>query len=137
MIFENFTVEAIKNVGSFIQETIHKICNQVFTDHNAPRQWTTNIIIPLPKKGELFSMTNYQGISLMSSAAKVYNRILLNRITPVVDPVLRHYQAGFRKGRGCAYQIHILRRIMESGTNKSPFLLHSLIFGKHSTLSIG
>ena len=54
----------------------------------------------------------------MSIAAKVYNRILLNRIRPVVDPVLRQNQAGFRKGRGCAHQIHILRRIMEGALNQ-------------------
>ena len=90
----------------------------MFTDHNAPRQWTTNIIIPLPKKGDLSLMTNYRSISLMSIAAKVYNRILLNRIRPVVDPVLRQNQAGFRKGRGCAHQIHILRRIMEGAWNQ-------------------
>jgi len=58
-------------------------------------------------------MTNYRGISLMSIAAKVYNRILLDRIRPHVDPLLRNNQAGFRPGRSCAQQIHILRRIME------------------------
>ena len=58
-------------------------------------------------------MTNYRGISLLSIAAKVYNKILLNRIRDHVDPILRKNQAGFRPGRSCAQQIHILRRIME------------------------
>ena len=49
----------------------------------------------------------------MSIAAKVYNKILLNRIRPHVDPLLRSNQAGFRPGRSCAQQIHILRRVME------------------------
>ncbi len=59
-------------------------------------------------------MTNYQGITLMSVAAKVYNKILLNRIRDHVDPVIRSNQAGFRPGRSCAQQVHILRRIMEA-----------------------
>ena len=58
-------------------------------------------------------MTNYRGISLLSITAKVYNKILLNRIRDHVDPILRSNQAGFRPGRSCAQQIHILRRIME------------------------
>ena len=58
-------------------------------------------------------MTNYRGITLMSIAAKVYNKILLNRIRPHLEPLLRKNQAGFRPGRSCAQQIHILRRIME------------------------
>ena len=80
--------------------------------------WTTNIIIPLQKKGDHSLMTNYRGISLMSIVTKVYNRILLNRIRPVVDPVLRQNLAGFRKGRGCTYQIHFHRRIMEGAWNQ-------------------
>ncbi|XP_033127478.1 uncharacterized protein LOC117125175, partial [Anneissia japonica] len=50
----------------------------------------------------------------MSIAAKVYNKILINRLRPHIDPVLRNNQAGFRSGCSCAQQTHILRRIMES-----------------------
>ena len=49
----------------------------------------------------------------MSIAANVYNKILLDRIRPHVDPILRKNQVGLRPGRSCAQQIHILRRIME------------------------
>ena len=49
----------------------------------------------------------------MSIAAKGYIKILLNRIRPHVDPTPRKNQVGFRPGRSCAKQIHILRRIME------------------------
>ena len=76
-------------------------------------QWITSVIVPLPKKGDLSLMTNYRGISLLSIAAKVYNKILLNRIRDEVDPTLRKNQAGFRQGRSCAQQIHILRRVLE------------------------
>ena len=58
-------------------------------------------------------MTNYRGISLLSIAAKAYNKILLNRIRDEVDPILRKNQAGFRPGRSCDQQIHILRRVLE------------------------
>ena len=58
-------------------------------------------------------MTNYRGITLMSIAAKVYNKILLNRISDKIDPQLRNNQAGFHRGRNCAQQIHILMRIIE------------------------
>jgi hypothetical protein len=49
----------------------------------------------------------------MSIAAKLYNRILLNRIRESIDRLLRNNQAGFRIGRSCIQQINILRRIME------------------------
>ena len=78
------------------------------------RVWYVIVIVPLPKKGDLSLMTNYRGISLLSIAAKVSNKILLNRIRDeVVDPILRKNQAGFHPGRSCAQQIHILRRVLE------------------------
>ena len=107
------TAEALQGGGDQMVDIIWAFCSEVFTTLSPPRQWITNVIIPLPKKGNISLMTNYRGISLMSIAAKVYNKILLNRIRPHVDPLLRKNQAGFRPGRSCAQQIHILRRIME------------------------
>lgn len=107
------TAEALQGGGDQMLDVIHAFCSEVYTSLSPPRQWITNVIIPLPKKGDLSLMTDYRGISLMSIAAKVYNKILLNRIRPHVDPILRKSQAGFRPGRSCAQKIYILRRIME------------------------
>lgn len=84
----------------------------------APKQFTTSLITPIPKKGDLTQMTNYRGISLMSHAAKLYNRIILNRISEPIDTVLRPNQAGFRKGRSCIDQIHIIRTILAAAVDK-------------------
>lgn len=107
------TSEALQNGGDVMVDVVHGFCSEVYTTLTPPSQWTTSVIVPLPKKGDLSLMTNYRGISLLSIAAKVYNKILLNRIRDQVDPTLRNNQAGFRPGRSCAQQIHILRRIME------------------------
>jgi exonuclease III len=107
------TAEVLKDGGNLIVDQLHHICKLVFEECHAPPQWTSSLIIPLPKKGNLQLMTNYRGISLMSIAAKVYNRILLNRIRTPIDKMLRKNQAGFRTGRSCIQQIHILRRIMD------------------------
>ena len=64
-------------------------------------------------KGNLQLMTNYRGITLMSIAAKTYNKVLLNCIRNPIDKILKKYQAGSRPDRSCTEQIHILRRIMQ------------------------
>ena len=46
-------------------------------------------------------------------AAKIYNKLLLNRLVPAVDPLLRNNQNGFRGGRSTISQILALRRIIE------------------------
>ena len=65
------------------------------------------------KKGDLTLALNYRGISLMPIAAKIYNKLLLNRLVPAVDPLLRNNQNGFRRGRSTISQILSLRRIIE------------------------
>ena len=49
----------------------------------------------------------------MPIASKIYNKLILNRIVPFLDPLLRKNQNGFRKGRGTLSQILSIRRILE------------------------
>ncbi|KAI8486591.1 hypothetical protein Bbelb_355660 [Branchiostoma belcheri] len=65
------------------------------------------------QKGDLTCAANYRGITLIPIAAKIYNKLLLNRIVPAVDPLLRRNQNGFRRGRSTITQILSLRRIIE------------------------
>ena len=43
--------EILKNGGEFIRSEIHQICSIVYEKHEAPKQWTSNLIVPIPKKG--------------------------------------------------------------------------------------
>ena len=123
--------EILKYGGPYIRFQIHKICNEVYMSEKATKQWTDHLIVPVPKSGNLQLMTNYRGITLMSIAAKVYNKLLFNRIVHVIDQILRKNQAGFRKERSCIQQIHILRRIMEgANANNIPLLITFIDFKK-------
>ena len=79
----------------------------------------TGLIVKLPKKGDLTNCNNWRGIMLLSVTYKVLSRVVLNRLTTTVDPLLRKEQAGFRKGRGCADQIFTLRQIVEQSNEWS------------------
>ena len=59
----------------------------------------------MPKKGDLSKSGNYRGISLNAIVTKLINRMILNRIQPVLDPYLRPNQNGFRPGRSTTSQI--------------------------------
>merc|ERR1712030_833 len=52
-------------------------------------------------------------ISLICIIAKMYNRLILNRIRSVIDPKLRYNQNGFCSNRTTVAQILALRRIIE------------------------
>ena len=108
--------EALQGGGDTMAEALRNFCSELFSTLKPPEQWVTNAIIPLLKKDDL-TQINYREISLMSIAAKVYNKILLKRLPCHIDPILRKNQAGFRKSRSCAWQIYILRRIIEGFQN--------------------
>ena len=53
------------------------------------------------------------------SASKIYNKILLNRVRPILEEKLRTNQNGFRPGRSTLAQILTLRRIIEGVKSKT------------------
>ena len=62
---------------------------------------------------------------MLSIAAKIYNKLILNRLRPKIEPVLRKNQNGFCPGRSTLGQILTLRRIIEEIThcNKTAALI--------------
>ena len=88
------------------------LCNSVYNGDSIDR-WTEGFILPFPKKGDLSIAKNYRGITLTAISAKIYNFLLLNRIRPEVDPILRKNQNGFRSNRSTSGQILTIRRILE------------------------
>ena len=63
----------------------------------------------------------------MSIAAKLYNKMLLVRLLPLIDEVLRRNQAGFRQGRSTVDQICALRRIFEGVKHKNLSLVATFV----------
>ena len=83
---DEITVEVWK-LNEF-QDFLLEACNNVYMQKQI-ESWTNGCILPFPKKGDLTLTTNYRGITLTAIAAKIFNLMLLNRIRPHVDPLLR------------------------------------------------
>ena len=94
------------------------ICNGTLLRGEKPQEWSLSGIVPIPKKGDLSKATNYRGISLTSIAAKIFNRLILNRIRPHMEPLLRPNQNGFRAERSTTSHILALRRLIEGIKDK-------------------
>ena len=102
-----------------IDEILLDIINNSYINSEQPDIWNIYNIVPVPKSGDLTKADNYSGISPTSIMAKTYNRMILNRIHPVLDPLLRHNQNGFRQKRTAVGQILAIRRIMEGIKDKN------------------
>ena len=76
-----------------------------------------------PKKLGSTRKEDHRVISLMSCAAKLFNRMLLNRLQPTLDLYLRSEQNGFRPTRGTITQILALRRVLEESCIRQSSLI--------------
>lgn len=85
--------EVIKNCN--LGDVILEECNHALMENIMPEIWSLSHIIPVPKSGDLSKPDNYHGISLTYIIAKMFNRMILNRIRSAIDPHLKENQNGF------------------------------------------
>ena len=83
-------------------------CNAVY-NQNPNDRLMKGCIPPFSKKGDLGLANNYRAITLTSTAVKIYNALLVNRIEPKIDNILRKNQNGFRRNRSTTSQILTIR----------------------------
>ena len=125
---DNIPIEVWKSGA--LDEYLLDVCNRTFNG-DRPEIWVKSGLVPIPKKGDLGVTGNYRGISLTVIAAKIYNKILLNRIRKHLDPLLRINQNGFRAGRSTLAQILVLRRLIEEIREKQlPAVITFVDFSK-------
>ena len=103
------------------------ICNKIWQTGEWPTPWTQSLIITLPKKGNLQLCQNYRTISLISHPSKVMLRILLNRLKPQAEEIIKEEQAGFRAGRSTTEQIFNLRILCEKYLQHQHSLYHVFV----------
>ena len=111
---DNIPIEVWKTTALNMQ--LHEVCNRTL-NRGRVKIWVKSGIIPLPKRGDLGDTGNYRGISLTVVAAKIYNKLLLERIRSHLDPLLRINQNGFQTGWSTAAQIVTLTRLKVSKQN--------------------
>ena len=76
-----------------------------------PESWTISKLVTIFKKGARDICSNYRGISLMDSTAKLYDSILSSRLQLWMAP--DREQAGSQKGRGCMEHLVTLRLLID------------------------
>ena len=47
------TAEALQNGGDARIDVVHRFCAEVYSSLTPPNQWTTSVIVPLPRRETL------------------------------------------------------------------------------------
>jgi Reverse transcriptase (RNA-dependent DNA polymerase) len=79
-----------------------------------PSIWRHALVVPIPKPGKDHSApSSYRPISLLSSISKIFEKVILKRLTNFImsNSILPNHQFGFRKAHSTAHQ---LRRVVKN-----------------------
>ena len=73
---DQIPTELIKAGVRKIRSEIQKLINSIWNTEELPEEWKESIIIPIYKKGDERSYSNYTGISILSTTYKIVSNIL-------------------------------------------------------------
>ena len=112
---DRISYEFYKNAPQTFLIEFLSFLNHVFLREEIPNSFRSSIIIPLYKKGDINSVSNYRGLTLLDTSYKIFTGILLKRIESwlIYNNVLNEYQAGFRKGYSTIDNIFNLTSIVK------------------------
>ncbi len=81
-----------------------------------PRAWRQAKVIAIPKPGKDLNLAaSYRPISLLSVCFKLLERLILYRISPVLEKTITDEQSGFRQRRSTGDQVLALTTYIENG----------------------
>ena len=90
--------------------------NTCFIENKIPNIWRQSKIIAILKPGKDSAIPkNYRPTSLLCHTYKLYERLNLNRVSPLLEQHLIKEQAGFRPGKSYTSQLLNLTQHIEDG----------------------
>ena len=114
---DNIPSELVQSGGEAMIDMLHIICNKIWQTGEWPTPWTQSLIITLPKKGNLQLRQNYHTIILISHPSEVMQRILLNRLKPQAEGIIKEERASFVAGRSSTEPFPILEYSVRNTCN--------------------
>ena len=115
--FDLITPEILKNLPNKALKFLTRIMNAVFKLKCVPTKWKVAEIIMILKPGKTPNdPKSYRPISLLPMISKIFERLLLNRLEPLIksSSVIPNHQFGFRKGHSTIDQIHRITNEIEN-----------------------
>lgn len=114
--FDEIYPDFLTHSGKNVKRWLSRFFTNIIEKSHLPVEFKRSKIIAVLKPGKDANMPeNYRPIALLSSCYKLFERILYNRINPIIDAHIPNEQAGFRTGRSCSDQVLSLTSFIEAG----------------------
>src|ERR1043165_1187674 len=121
------TYEFYKHYEEVVTPILQKVFNDILSTGNMPISWTKSLIVLIPKKSsDLNNINNWRPISLVNCDAKIFMKILANRLNEICKDLVPNHQQGFIKSRAItdtALDILTVMRNQQDNTKQNWLLL--------------
>ena len=104
---------------------ITTLFNLIFSSGSYPALWSKAKFFAIFKRGDRRDPSNYRGINVMNSIAKLYDMVLCCRLEYWFKPYRE--QAGAQRGRGCIEHILTLRLLTDYARKKKQKLFVTFV----------
>lgn len=126
---DNLISEMFMEVIDNIIPILEKLFNILLERGVFPKSWSTGIIVPIPKAGDLSDPGNFRAICISSVFGKIFSSIINNRLLTWAEEngKLNANQFGFRPNRSTTDCVFILQSIIEDTLAKKQDLLCAFV----------
>ena len=103
---------------------IASIFNAILRLEHFPKAWKISLITLIPKPGKpIHEASSYRPISLLPTLSKLFERMLTNRLLPLLEELktLPDHQFGFRKQHSTVEQIHRITHMISQTLEKEKY----------------
>lgn len=120
--YDHITGKLLKEVPEKTIRLITALFNAIIRIGYFPEKWKIAQIILIPKQGKDATMvTSYRPISLLPIISKIFEKLLLKKIMPIISErnIIPDYQFGFRQQHATIEQVHrIVSKVKQDLDNK-------------------
>ena len=116
--------EFFKKSSEILFSYVHNLFNKLFQAGYFPQKWAEGHIVPIFKKGDVNEVSNYRGITLLSTIGKLFTRVLNDRLNSWAEnySIYIEAQAGFRKHMSTVDNIFVLSGLITHCINNNEHL---------------
>lgn len=123
---DTITYSMIKHSHHTLKQQLLKLYNKILTKGQFPSEWSSAIIIPIPKPGKDHTdCNNYRPISLTNTLCKLLEKIINCRLMWFLETnnLINKLQFGFRRNRSTVDNLIILENeIQQSLSSRNHFI---------------
>jgi len=110
---DQIAAELIKVGRRTIRFNIHKLTNSIWNEEELPEEWKESIILSIHKKGDKTTCSNNREISHVSTIHRILPNILLSRLTPYAEEIIRDHPCGFQCSSSATDDITCICQILK------------------------